>query len=216
MLTNKILWTWRKWDYPTRCEKLFMGMGPADYQGTENRKSPNHSSVSTVDAIGEIKLVLDYRKWALKKCSSPLLKKNMCRWKHYTEVGHIINASFEEYGRNLTQPTLSMDTVVVSHWLRRMTKIFRFTDRFELFIMTKEYNAFLAELNWSNRPIERFEAQARAQRIGDDEATELTTIMCSSLSWYNQQEWWESVLTVLHASYWYDYYPWRIALFPTT
>ncbi|MGZ7244422.1 amino acid--tRNA ligase-related protein, partial [Streptococcus pyogenes] len=47
----------------------------------------------------------------------------------------------------------------------------RFTDRFELFIMTKEYANAFTELNDPIDQLSRFQAQAQAQELGDDEAT---------------------------------------------
>ncbi len=47
----------------------------------------------------------------------------------------------------------------------------RFTDRFELFIMTKEYGNAFTELNDPIDQLERFKAQAQAKELGDDEAT---------------------------------------------
>ena len=45
------------------------------------------------------------------------------------------------------------------------------TDRFELFIMTKEYGNAFTELNDPIDQLSRFEAQAAAKELGDDEAT---------------------------------------------
>ncbi|MBZ4302645.1 lysine--tRNA ligase, partial [Streptococcus pneumoniae] len=61
--------------------------------------------------------------------------------KHYTEVGHIINAFFEEF----VEETLIQATFVYGHPVavyplsKKNPEDERFTDRFELFIMTKEY-----------------------------------------------------------------------------
>jgi len=57
------------------------------------------------------------------------------------------------------------------YWAKKNDEDPRFTDRFELFIMTKEYANAFTELNDPIDQLERFEAQARAKELGDDEAT---------------------------------------------
>ena len=94
-------------------------------------------------------------------------EKNVPLEKHYTSVGHIINAFFEEFvEETLIQPIFVYGhPVEVSPLAKKNADDPRFTDRFELFIMTKEYG---------NDPIdqlERFKAQAAAKELGDDEAT---------------------------------------------
>ena len=93
--------------------------------------------------------------------------------KHYTEVGHIINAFFEEFvEETLIQPTFVYGhPVAVSPLAKKNPEDERFTDRFELFIMTKEYGNAYSELNDPIDQLSRFEAQAKAKELGDDEAT---------------------------------------------
>ena len=93
--------------------------------------------------------------------------------KHYTEVGHIINAFFEEFvEETLIQPTFVYGhPVAVSPLAKKNPEDQRFTDRFELFIMTKEYGNAFTELNDPIDQLSRFEAQAKAKELGDDEAT---------------------------------------------
>ena len=93
--------------------------------------------------------------------------------KHYTEVGHIINAFFEEFvEETLIQPTFVYGhPVAVSPLAKKNPEDERFTDRFELFIMTKEYGNAFTELNDPIDQLSRFEAQAKAKELGDDEAT---------------------------------------------
>ena len=93
--------------------------------------------------------------------------------KHYTEVGHIINAFFEEFvEETLIQPTFVYGhPVAVSPLAKKNPEDERFTDRFELFIMTKEYGNAFTELNDPIDQLSRFEAQAKAKELGDDEAS---------------------------------------------
>ena len=56
--------------------------------------------------------------------------------------------------------------VAVSPLAKKNPEDDRFTDRFELFIMTKEYGNAFTELNDPIDQLSRFEAQAKAKRIG--------------------------------------------------
>ena len=82
-------------------------------------------------------------------------------------------AFFEEFvEETLTQPTFVYGhPVAVSPLAKKNPEDPRFTDRFELFIMTKEYANAFTELNDPIDQLQRFEAQARAKELGDDEAT---------------------------------------------
>lgn len=92
--------------------------------------------------------------------------------KHYTEVGHIINAFFEEFVEEpLIQPTFVYGHPVAVSTREENPEDERFTDRFELFIMTKEYGNAFTELNDPIDQPSRFEAHKKAKELGDDEAT---------------------------------------------
>ena len=100
-------------------------------------------------------------------------EKNVPLEKHYTSVGHIINAFFEEFvEETLIQPIFVYGhPVEVSPLAKKNADDPRFTDRFELFIMTKECGNAFTELNDPIDQLERFKAQAAAKELGDDEAT---------------------------------------------
>ena len=85
----------------------------------------------------------------LDKAKAIAAEKNVPVEKHYTEVGHIINAFFEEFVEGtLIQPTFVYGhPVAVSPLAKKNPEDPRFTDRFELFIMTKEYGNAFTELN---------------------------------------------------------------------
>ena len=91
---------------------------------------------------------------------------------HFT-VGHIINAFFEAFvEETLIQPTFVYGHPVEISPLAKMNdEDKRFTDRFELFIVGKEYANAFTELNDPIDQLQRFKAQAKAKELGDDEAT---------------------------------------------
>ncbi|MBF0781129.1 MULTISPECIES: lysine--tRNA ligase [unclassified Granulicatella] len=91
---------------------------------------------------------------------------------HDTSVGHIINAFFEEFGeKTCIQPTFVYGhPVEVSPLARKNDEDPRFTDRFELFIATKEYANAFTELTDPIDQRERFEAQMVEKDKGNDEA----------------------------------------------
>ena len=153
--------------------KAVHGNGPIDYQGTEIKINEPFKRVHMVDAIKEITGIDFWQDMTFEEAVALANEKHVPVEKHYTEVGQIINAFFEEFvEETLTQPTFVYGhPVAVSPLAKKNPEDPRFTDRFELFIMTKEYANAFTELNDPIDQLQRFEAQARAKELGDDEAT---------------------------------------------
>lgn len=153
--------------------KAVCGDGPIDYQGTTININEPFKRVHMVDAIKAITGVDFWQDMSLEEAVAIAKEKHVPVEKHYTEVGHIINAFFEEFVEDtLIQPTFVYGhPVAVSPLAKKNPDDKRFTDRFELFIMTKEYGNAYSELNDPIDQLERFEAQAKAKELGDDEAT---------------------------------------------
>ena len=153
--------------------KAVKGDGPINYQGTEIKINEPFKRIHMVDAIKEITGVDFWQDLTLDEAKAIAAEKNVPVEKHYTEVGHIINAFFEEFvEETLIQPTFVYGhPVAVSPLAKKNPEDPRFTDRFELFIMTKEYGNAFTELNDPIDQLSRFEAQAAAKELGDDEAT---------------------------------------------
>ena len=153
--------------------KAVKGDGPINYQGTEIKINEPFKRIHMVDAIKEITGVDFWQDLTLDEAKAIAAEKNVPVEKHYTEVGHIINAFFEEFvEETLIQPTFIYGhPVAVSPLAKKNPEDPRFTDRFELFIMTKEYGNAFTELNDPIDQLSRFEAQAAAKELGDDEAT---------------------------------------------
>ena len=153
--------------------KSVKGDGPVNYQGTEIKINEPFKRVHMVDAIKEITGVDFWQDMTFEEAKAIAAEKKVPVEKHYTEVGHIINAFFEEFvEETLIQPTFVYGhPVAVSPLAKKNPEDERFTDRFELFIMTKEYGNAFTELNDPIDQLSRFEAQAKAKELGDDEAT---------------------------------------------
>jgi len=134
--------------------KAVKGDAPVIYQGTEIKLNEPFKRVHMVDAIKEITGVDFWHDMTFEEAKAIAADKKVPVEKHYTEVGHIINAFFEEFvEETLIQPTFVYGhPVAVSPLAKKNPEDERFTDRFELFIMTKEYGNAFTELN---DPIER-------------------------------------------------------------
>ena len=149
------------------------GDGPVTYQGIDIAIHEPFKRVHMVDAIKEITGVDFWQELSLEEAQALAKEHHVPLEKHFNTVGHIINAFFEEcVEESLIQPTFVYGhPVEVSPLAKKNDQDPRFTDRFELFIMTKEYGNAFTELNDPIDQLERFKAQAQAKELGDDEAT---------------------------------------------
>jgi lysyl-tRNA synthetase class 2 len=95
--------------------------------------------------------------------------------KHQISVGHIINLFYEEF----VESTIIEPTFVYGHpkEISPLSKTnledSRFTDRFELFIIGREYANAFSELNDPIDQYERFKAQIDEEAAGNAEANEM-------------------------------------------
>ncbi|WP_165209132.1 lysine--tRNA ligase [Streptococcus tangpeifui] len=153
--------------------KSVKGDAAVIYQGTEIKINAPFKRVHMVDAIKEVTGVDFWQEMSLEEAQALAQEKNVPLENHFTSVGHIINAFFEEFvEETLIQPTFVYGhPVEVSPLAKKNADDPRFTDRFELFIMANEYGNAFTELNDPIDQLERFEAQAAAKELGDDEAT---------------------------------------------
>lgn len=153
--------------------KAVKGDQPLIYQDTELAINQPFKRIHMVDAIKEVTGVDFWQEMTLEEAQTLAKDKQVPLEKHFTSVGHIINAFFEEFiEETLIQPTFVFGHPVEISPLAKMNdEDPRFTDRFELFIMTKEYGNAFTELNDPIDQLERFKAQATAKKLGDDEAT---------------------------------------------
>jgi len=94
---------------------------------------------------------------------------------HYTGTGHILNLLFEAYcEEDIIQPTFVFGhPVEISPLAKKNPDDPRFTDRFELFIVGREYGNAFTELNDPIDQKERFLDQLKEKELGSSEATEM-------------------------------------------
>ncbi len=93
--------------------------------------------------------------------------------KHFTGVGHIMNAFFETFcEEKLIQPTIVYGHPIEISPLTKKSKDPRFTERFELYIGTTEYANAYSELNDPIDQRERFIEQLKEKSLGNEEAND--------------------------------------------
>ncbi len=142
------------------------------YQGTEIFIGRKFARKHMLEAIKELTGIDFWKEMTLEEATALAKEHHVTVEKHFT-VGHIINAFFEDFVEDtLIQPTFIYGhPVEVSPLAKKNTDDPRFTDRFELFIVGREFANAFTELNDPIDQLSRFEAQAKAKELGDDEAT---------------------------------------------
>lgn len=141
--------------------------------------------VTMVDVVKEA-TGIDFSKPMTFEEAVELAKKNNIKVeKHWTSIGFIINAFFEEKCDDyLQEPTFVHSyPIEVSPLTKKEKDNPMFTDRFELFIGGTEYGNAYSELNDPLDQKERFIAQLEAKKLGDEEASEMDTDFLEALEY---------------------------------
>ncbi len=141
--------------------------------------------VSMVECVKEA-TGIDFSKDISYEEAVELAKKNGIKVeKHWTSVGFILNAFFEEKCDPLLQEPTFVHSypIEVSPLTKKLPNDPRYTDRFELFIGGMEYGNAYSELNDPIDQKERFVAQLEAKKLGDEEASEMDTDFLEALEY---------------------------------
>jgi len=101
-----------------------------------------------------------------------LAKKHHLKVEKWHEKGHILEMFFEAYAeKHLIQPTFIMDhPIEISHLTKEKPDKPGYTERFELFIVGREYANAYSELNDPIDQRRRFLHQEKMRAAGDEEA----------------------------------------------
>lgn len=145
-----------------------------EYQGNKISLAPPFRRIHMVDAIKEV-TGIDFYNVSLDEAIKLAEEHNIVLNKHERAYGHIVNLFFEKY----VEETLIQPTFVYGHPLeisplaKKNKQDPRFTDRFELFINTKEFANAFSELNDPIDQKERFLNQLKEKDLGNEEASEM-------------------------------------------
>ncbi|MER2005379.1 MAG: lysine--tRNA ligase [Enterococcus casseliflavus] len=141
------------------------------YDGQEVDLASDFERIHMVDAIKNQTGVDFWQPMSVEEARS-LAKEHHVEITDAMTVGHIINEFFETFvEETLQQPTFVFGhPVEVSPLAKKNPEDERFTDRFELFIVGREFANAFTELNDPIDQRERFEGQEKEREAGNDEA----------------------------------------------
>jgi len=141
---------------------------------TIDLKGP-YRRIHMVDAVREACGVDFYQINTLEAAMAVANEHHIAVAKHQQSFGHILNLFFEEFAeKTLEQPTFVFGhPIEISPLAKKNGKDPRFTDRFELFIDSREYANAFSELNDPIDQRQRFEEQMKEKELGNAEANEM-------------------------------------------
>lgn len=151
--------------------KNVLGETTITYDGAEIDLGSEFKRIHMVDAVKEQTGVDFWKSLSIEEARAAAKEHNV-EINENMEVGHILNEFFETFVEDtLEQPTFVYGhPVEVSPLAKKNDEDPRFTDRFELFIVGREFANAFTELNDPIDQRARFEAQEKEKEQGNDEA----------------------------------------------
>ncbi len=152
-----------------------LGTTKITYEDTEIDLAKGYPREHMVDLIKKYTGVDFWQRLSFDEAKKLAKEHNIDVLDHYTGVGHIINEFFETYVESkLIEPTFVYGhPVEISPLAKKDEQDPRFTSRFELFIIGREYANAFSELNDPIDQRERFISQLKEREMGNDEANEM-------------------------------------------
>jgi len=151
--------------------KEVVGSALITYQGTEIDLEKPFERITMLDAVKKYAGV-DFDKIENDEDAKKVAKEHNVEFEERHSKGDILNLFFEEFvEEKLIQPTFLMDhPVEISPLTKRKPDKPEYTERFELFIVGREFANAYSELNDPLDQRKRFEHQEMLRAQGDDEA----------------------------------------------
>jgi lysyl-tRNA synthetase class 2 len=148
-----------------------LGKTTVQYGGHDIDLGSSFARMTMIDAVKKYANV-DFDAIATTEEAKEIAKAHHIPFEDRHAKGDILNLFFEEYvEKNLIQPTFIMDyPVEISPLTKRKPDKPEYTERFELFIVGREYGNAYSELNDPIDQRKRFEHQEAMRAAGDDEA----------------------------------------------
>ncbi len=164
--------------------KKVCGSAQIIYNDVEIDLEKPFERISMVDAVKKYSGV-DFNEVNDIEQARALAKEHHIEFETRHKKGEIINLFFEKYAEEkLIQPTfVTGHPTDISPLAKKCKDNSEYTERFELFIMCKEYCNAFSELNDPIDQRERFEAQALAKAQGDEEACEVDEDFLTALEY---------------------------------
>lgn len=169
----------------SHCASAVLGTTKINYQGKEIDLTPPYRRLTMNDAVKEVKGVDFYGCKDDEEARALAKSIGLESDDKEATMGKLLSLAFEAYVEDtLIQPTFVMDhPIEVSPLAKRKADRPNITERFELFIVGKEYANAFSELN---DPIDqrlRFEMQMKEREKGDDEAQVMDEDFCLALEY---------------------------------
>lgn len=148
-----------------------LGTLKINYQGVELDFEKPFEKISMIDAVKKYANV-DFKEIDTIEKAQEVAKKHNVHFEKHHKIGDILNLFFEEFvEENLIQPTFLIDHPVdISPLAKRKSDEPEYTQRFELFIVGREFANAYSELNDPIDQRSRFEEQEKLRQSGDEEA----------------------------------------------
>ena len=146
-----------------------LGTAKITYDGQAVDLESDFKRIHMVDAIKEQTGVDFWKEMTLEEALA-------LAEKHNVEVTEAMGVGLNEFFETFVEETLTQPTFVYGHPVevsplaKKNPEDPRFTDRFELFIVGREFANAFTELNDPIDQRERFEAQEKERELGNDEA----------------------------------------------
>lgn len=164
--------------------KEILGTYDITYQDQVIHMERPWKRVHMVDAIKEVTGVDFWQPLTLDEAKAIAKEYHVEVQKHFA-FGHIVEAFFDQFVEDtIVQPTMVYGhPIEISPLAKKNETDPRFTDRFELFIMSSEYANAFSELNDPIDQRERFENQLKEKELGNDEANEMDVDFVEALEY---------------------------------